>query len=223
MVLPKPAPGSQAERPRRTQAEDIGPWLPEEARELAPAVAEAKAALDALDADEAADDDGKATTARAQLTALDAHLEGHPDDADALLWRSRAHVLAGDATAAEADLLASVELDGKYLATRQALCDLLVPRGRCEDAMPHLDALVLALPEASPPLANRAFCKLRASDPEGALVDAKAACAMGHAVACDGVTRIEGRMDWLAKKEKERAAAEAAVGETSEGGSGEAE
>lgn len=101
---------------------------------------------------------GRVEPAREALAAV---LEREPANAKALFNLGMLEAGREDAEAAEALLRRSVEADPQNPRARQALAGLLRQAGRCEDAIPHYEALLAAQPAESRARLELLLCQVR--------------------------------------------------------------
>lgn len=192
-----PAGTKKARAPRRSTA----PRLEEADRPVAAPVQEAIDRLQAEPAD--------AVGAR---KALDTWIEQHPDDLDARYWRGKTELQTMAWAEAEADLQLVVAGEPDWVNPKVVLAGALAMQRRCEEALPHLDAVVAQLPDHHIGYVNRGSCRYRVGDVDGSIADATKACELGNDRACRTIPQLERRKTWKANLEQREEEAASGTG-----------
>jgi hypothetical protein len=165
---------------------------PEAEREVAPEVAAARDLV--LSGDDAKVGEGR--------LALDTWLGTHPEDADAFYWRGRSWTAALEHEKAIADYNAAGALDADWVNVYKWLALASFQNDGCEVALPALDRVVELQPAVVVSYTERAQCRTRVRQLDGALEDLKKACELEDTQSCARVTRMEKRVE--RRKSRER-------------------
>jgi tetratricopeptide (TPR) repeat protein len=123
---------------------------------------------------------------------LDQALAAQPENANLLYWRGLTHEKLGNAQDALEDFTEVVTLVPDHFNSYQHLDYLLFQQGRTDEIISWWDRYLAEAPDDAAALLERGGTWFRMGNTENAAADARRACELGNAEACQRYTQVTG-------------------------------